>query len=280
MRSATAFAPGNISGVFKIIPDDDPAKMHSLGLGLTVAQGVTVTVSEADTPSVRFNGEAIQFPTAAAVASKLSDRGVTVDVVSPLPLSAGFGLSGATALATAYALDTLLGLERSEAELALTAHIAEVENLSGLGDVCAQYHGGCLVKLKPGDPLAAQRLAVAEQPIHYRFFGPISTREVLSDPQRGERVNAAAAAALEALGELTDNTEVELAECIRISLRFAEASTLLTHPQVVQTIRDVEKAGGAASMIMLGDAVFSTLPFAGSEQTSLATDKARRVVET
>ena len=47
----------------------------------------------------------------------------------------------------------------------MVAHVAEVENRTGLGDVCSQYHGGCLVKLKEGAPLVADRLPITEQPI-------------------------------------------------------------------------------------------------------------------
>ena len=92
-----AFAPGNISGVFKVIPDDDPARMHSLGLGLTIAEGVNVEVGHDDAGnSVFFNGEPVEFPTVASVVERLSLGPVRVTIESPLPLSCGFGLSGAS----------------------------------------------------------------------------------------------------------------------------------------------------------------------------------------
>ncbi len=46
MEQAMAFAPGNISCVFKIIPHEHPTKMHSLGMGFTVKEGAVVTVSQ------------------------------------------------------------------------------------------------------------------------------------------------------------------------------------------------------------------------------------------
>ena len=277
MRSAAAFAPGSISGLFKIIADDDPEKMHSLGLSFTVAEGAAVTVSEASSPTaVTFNGGEIRFPTVATLAGRLSDRAFDIAVESPLPLSCGFGLSGASALAAAYAIDRLLGLGMAAEELALHAHVAEVENLTGLGDVCAQYHGGCLVKLAPGSPLVAQRLAVPEgEPIHFRYFGPISTREVLSDPRRAAAVNRAADAALRRLSGLTGREEVPVSECVRVSRQFAGDSGLMTDARVGEAVASVEASGGAASMIMLGHAVFSTVPFAGSTGTSLSLAPAR-----
>ena len=114
MTQARAFAPGNISGVFKIIPHDDPTRMHSLGMGFTVADGVTIAVEEADQAgtTVRFNGELVDFPTVAMVVERLADRPLHLDLRTSLPLSSGFGLSGAASLAAAYAVDELLGLGR------------------------------------------------------------------------------------------------------------------------------------------------------------------------
>ena len=149
--------PGNISCVFKVIPHADLARMHSLGMGFTIKEGVEVIVSEHHETEVLFNGECINFPTVRTVVNRLTQNsgiaGIKVDIESSLPLGCGFGLSGAAALATAYALNELLSLHNESEQLAMAAHIAEVENRTGLGDVCSQYHGGCLVKLKEGSPL-------------------------------------------------------------------------------------------------------------------------------
>ena len=87
---ARAFAPGNISCVFKIIPHADATRMHSLGMGFTVTEGVNVTVSDSHETEVLFNGESINFPTVLAVVERLiQNTGVTsirVDLTSPLPL--------------------------------------------------------------------------------------------------------------------------------------------------------------------------------------------------
>ena len=47
MEQVSAYAPGNVSCVFKVVPHADPAKMHSLGMGFTVREGVTATVRPA-----------------------------------------------------------------------------------------------------------------------------------------------------------------------------------------------------------------------------------------
>ena len=272
---ATAFAPGNVSGVFRIVRDEDPRRMHSLGMGFTVSHGVTATVREAAVTEIAFNGEVFDFATVRTVAEALSSRPVRIRLESALPLSGGFGLSGASALAAAYALDAGLELGLDERTLGMTAHVAEVTHLTGLGDVCGQFHGGCLAKLRPGDPLAAIELPVAEQTVYWRYFGPIRTREIIGDPRRAARINAAADTALADIAKLADEGATEFGEYIAAARRFSVDSDLLRHPDVRRIITEVEAAGGAASMIMLGNAVFSTIEFEGARQTRLARHRAR-----
>ena len=278
-----AFAPGNISCIFKVIPHADATRMHSLGMGFTVKEGVDVTVSEHPETSVLFNGQIIDFPTVRAVTDRLTQdagaAGVKVDLTSPLPLGCGFGLSGAASLATAYALNELLHLGQDTETLAMIAHVAEVENRTGLGDVCSQYHGGCLVKLKEGAPLVAARLPITEQPIYYRYFGPIQTSEVLGNREQTLRINRAADAALSVLQTLTraePNTELFNA-CFTVSKRFSVESGLLSDARVIETIERIEAAGGVASMIMLGNGVFSTHPFEDAVETQLVHNPARLI---
>ena len=249
--------------------------MHSLGMSFTVREGVEVRACEDSRTRVSFNGREIRFPTVLSVVEKLTTAAVRVDIESPLALSSGFGLSGAAALATAYALDFLLGLGRPARDLAMTAHVAEVENLTGLGDVCAQYRGGCLVKLQPGFPLHAEPLPVPEQPVYYRYFSPIRTPEVIGDENQRARINQAAQVALGLLESMVKAAEVDFNSCIGLARQFARSSGLLRDRKVRETIARIEAAGGAASMIMLGNSVFSTSPFAGAGKTMLSMEKAR-----
>lgn len=275
MDSARAFAPGNISCVFKIVAHDDPARMHSLGMGFTVAEGATVTVAPAAEAVVFFNGKPLEFPTVVRVVEMLTSAPLKIDISTPLPLSTGFGLSGASALATAYAVNEQQGLGIAEEALAMSAHIAEVENLTGLGDVCAQFHGGCLAKLHVGNPLSAVSLPVAEQPIYYRYFGPIRTEEVLCSADQKRRINQAADSVLGKIEGLLEETSVDLNACIGLSKKFAVDSGLLSDARVQQSIAEVEGSGGSASMIMLGNAVFSTTAFTGAIETRLTRQRGR-----
>ena len=251
--------------------------MHSLGLGFTVAHGATATVSEAPATEIAFNGEVFDFATVRHVVEALSGRPVRVALQSELPLSGGFGLSGASALATAFALDAGFELGLDERTLGMTAHVAEVTHLTGLGDVCGQFHGGCLAKLEPGDPLAAITLPVAEQTVYYRYFSPIVTSGIIGDPRRAARINAAADSALADIGRLADRGVPVFAEYVAAAKRFSVESGLLRHADVRRIIADVEAAGGAASMIMLGNAVFATVAFEGASETRLTRHRVRVV---
>ncbi len=275
MEQVSAFAPSNISCVFKVVPHEDATKMHSLGMGFTINEGVVVTVSPYRQTSVLFNSDEIHFPTVVSALQKLTPQPIRIEITSSQPLGCGFGLSGASALATAYAVNALLKLGKSSRELAMIAHVAEVENLTGLGDVCAQYHGGCLVKLKVGHPLSAERLPVLEQTIYYRYFGPIKTRDVLTNSKQTDEINRSADKTLRNLEELVNSEAVDFNTCIRLSKGFAIESGLLKDRNVRFVIDQIESENGFASMIMLGNAVFSTQPFEGSKETMLSMERVR-----
>lgn len=181
-----------------------------------------------------------------------------INITSDLPLGSGFGLSGASALASAYALNKLLGLKYSNLELAKIAHIAEVENRTGLGDVVNQYFGGFLLKLKPSSEFIVEKIPLENIPVYCKYFSQLSTKAVLSDPKRKETINLSATQALKKI-----KTQ-KFSDLISISKEFAQNSGLLTNKKVISTIQKIEAAGGHASMIMLGNSVFSDIPFPGS----------------
>ena len=279
---AKAFAPGNISGLFKIIAHNDPAKMHSLGWGFTVEDGVEVSVSRSSTrpTSVTFNGKPIDFPTVTSALDDLAPESLSVEITSKLPLSSGFGLSGAATYASLIAANHLLDRSKNRDELAMIAHVAEVRNLTGLGDVCAQHNGGCLVKTIAGHPLAAHRFDMPSVPVYWRYFGKIRTSEILADHDRHELINRSAERALaEIEAAIERGNGITFSDLIALALDFAKSSGLLMDERVERAIGQAQANGGTATMIMLGNAVFSTAPFPGSTETTLSNTAAHLVVD-
>ncbi len=274
MKSSKAWAPANISLLFKVVPHDNPTQMGSLGCGLTVNEGVTVNVSQSDKHVVFFNGKQIQFPTVTRVANTLTMTVLTIDIRSNLPLGSGFGISGASALATAYAINELLALKKSNLELAKLAHTAEVENKTGLGDVINQYYGGFFVKFVPSSQFIAQPIPINNVPVYCRSYGKLLTSSILNNASVINNVNNAADTAITRVGQLLKSTYISLPEILAIAKQFAMESSLLTSPRVIQTIQDIERRGGHASMIMLGEGIVSDIPFEGATKFMISTLKA------
>ncbi len=265
MISAKAFAPANISCIFKIYEHKNPRWMGSYGLGFTVNKGAIVSVSKAKRNEVVFNNESINFPTVKSVIEKLTKENLRVYIKSKLPLGCGFGLSGASALATAYALNKLLNLKKSNKELAIISHIAEIENKTGLGDVINQYFGGFFAKFKPSSYFIVKRIPINNIDIYCKYYSRILTKSIITNPKLKNKINKAASMALDKIKELLkNNKQITFNEIIKISKEFAVNSDLLKDKQTIQTIKNIEENNGNASMIMLGNAVFSDKPFKNS----------------
>jgi pantoate kinase len=269
--NAKAFAPGNVSCIFRIVENADKAKRHSLGVGYTVDKGVIVKVSKAKKTQVFANGKRIRFPTVKTVIRKLTSKHVKVEITDQLPSGMGFGISGASALATAYAVNKLCGLGKSRKELAMVAHKAEVSCGTGLGDVGGQYNGGFNMKIKSGKPLSVVNLEISNKTIYYAYFGKIETKKVINNSFKKVRINKAGDRALKRIRLLKKKG---LKDIIRISRDFAQESGLLRNKKVKKLIKEIENKGGNASMIMLGNSVFSDIPFKGAKRLRISGRKA------
>src|SRR3989338_1444448 len=266
-----AFCPGNASCIFRIVENRDKTKRHSIGIGFTVDKGVIVNVSKSDKTRIFANGRKIRFPTIKTVIKEITNEQVKVEIKDQLPSGAGFGISGASALATAYALNKLLNLNKSKKELAMVAHRAEVINGTGLGDVGGQFNGGFNMKIRKGMPLTVVNLGISDVDVYYKFFSRIETRKVINSRWKKRRINRAGDRALKRIKLLKNKT---LADIIRISKDFAVESGLLSDKRVKNLIEEIENKGGNASMIMLGNAVFSDIPFKGCRKVRVSHNKA------
>src|SRR3989338_5306760 len=302
MQSAKAFAPANLSCIFVIRKTKNPAKSGSLGMGFTVNKGALVAIKKIKYNNkkfnkininnktekklksniinknykknknitnqkniIYFNNKEINFPTVDSVIEKLTNEPVEVKIKTELPLGCGFGLSGASALATAYALNKLFNLKKSRKDLAMAAHIAEVENATGLGDVVNQYYGGFLIKYDSSYKFKIKKMPINNKKIYCRYFSGISTKKVISNEKIKNKINNSGLSSLNKIKKLNKNN-LNLNNLIKISKEFAVNSGLLKNKKVIGTIKNIEKNNGNASMIMLGNSVFSDKYFKGSEE--------------
>jgi pantoate kinase len=256
-----SWVPSHITGFFAAHRRDDPLQSGSIGCGLCLSLGATTIIESApeiqDTEIV-LNGAVSRAPVSRFVVEKLAKKPVRVKTELEMPFGAGFGASGAGALGCAYALNSHFDLGLTADQAACFAHAAEVVNGTGLGDVIAQNTGGLVVRLEPGAPGIGRidRIPVPPLPVDYVVRGPISTRDVLSDEGAMSSVSKAGEAALKELLK-----RPTLQDFMQLSRRFTVQSNLASD-WALDAIEAVEAAGGMASMIMLGDAVFA---FGGAE---------------
>jgi len=283
MKSAKAFAPGNISCIFVIRKSRNPAKSGSLGLGFTVNKGVIVTIKKLDNIKrinhkiinkkniknnkniIYFNNKIINLPTVNSVIEKLTNKKIIVNIKSELPLGFGFGISGASALATAYTLNKLLNLKKTGKELAMIAHVAEVENETGLGDVVNQYYGGFSIKYKPSYMFKVNKIPIKNKKIYYKYFSSINTTKIISNKKNKDSINLSGIKALKKIQSLNIKN-INFKNLIKISKEFSVNSKLLKNKKIIELINNIENKNGNASMIMLGKAVFSDIYFKGSKE--------------
>jgi pantoate kinase len=253
-RTFTAFCPGHISGYFRRIEGESVAATGSIGAGIVISEGVTASVTPANSTSVSVNhrdeyGNLVHYsPASPPIEYVLKKIGVTVSVTTEchLPIGAGFGLSAASLLATLTAVNRSLDLGLTPHDIAALAHEAEVIHRTGLGDVAACQGGGRVVRSGPGIDGTITRTFDLPEPLYAVSFGPISTPSVLGSQEQMDRVAAAFPPGLPEDAE----------DFFRISRRFAEKSGLLTSEAgaVIQRCADNNVPAG---MTMLGNGVFA-----------------------
>jgi len=115
--------------------------------------------------------------------------GITLTITTPLPLKAGFGLSGAAALSTAFALSAALSLSLSQEEIASLAHFADCYFRGGLGDVSGQLLGGFEHRRQAGLPGTGEivSLPFPDSPRDVLFLvseARLRTKSILTNDER------------------------------------------------------------------------------------------------
>jgi pantoate kinase len=169
-----------------------------------------------------------------------------IETVCRLPISAGFGLSAASLVASALAINTLFDLGLSREDCCEIAHEAEIVHHTGLGDVAACQGGGRDFRRGAGISAPITRYFDVNEPLYALHFGPLPSSEVLSSPEALRRVAGAYPAGI------PDSPR----RFFELSRTFARSSGLIT-PEVSEVLSHCEREGVPASMTMLGNGVFS-----------------------
>ena len=269
MEEATAFAPCHITGFFEIFDESaDALFVGSKGAGVSINLGAetTVNVKKGSKYSLKVcvNNRIVDSPrvserVVAAFLSRLSKGSqfeISVDHRIGAPIGAGFGTSGAAALSLALALNEAFQLGTSRLEAAQIAHIAEVECGTGLGTVLAETFGGFEIRVRPGAPGIGEIKCLPlpdDTLVVSHVFGPLSTREALTDSKTRARINRFGS---DLVRELVSAPTIM--NFMKLSRRFAEHVGLISE-KVRKILVAADKAGFTCSMPMFGESAFSVV---------------------
>ena len=152
MTEVEVVVPLNVSGVWYPIKGSDLLTTGSIGISVSLDPPLIANARASIEPIIELNGEVVKLKHLEI----LRDLGnLKLEAQSPVKLGYGYGLSGAIALAYALSATQLFNIDLNRA--LNTAHIAEVVNETGLGDVVSEYYGGGIVyRKRPGSPTIAE----------------------------------------------------------------------------------------------------------------------------
>jgi pantoate kinase len=242
------YSPAHITAFFSIHNGKTPAKTGSTGAGLCLEGGVSTMVTVA--PSERMelkifaNGSPLNSPTCLSLFRHLTSGEepitATAKQESIFPVNYGYGLSAASALSLGLALNRAMGLGLTRDQVGVHAHVAEVENMTGLGDVSAELAGGLELRDRPGAPGFGRALrldtgegmAVISSPV--RSF---PTRTMITKKEYVDRINSHGRGAL-----ATFSSKTSLENLMPISRHFWE-SVGLVDDEMMGVMRQFERAG-------------------------------------
>ena len=257
-RSARAFAPGHITGVFApALEAHDPRARGSVGAGLVLELGVYARATfTPDRPRRLLLTSDVRHPLPISldVAHRFfagGDGRLEVELRHELPIGQGFGMSSAGALATALAVAAVLGAPTER--VVRTAHVADLFGGGGLGGVSAILGGGLELRRTPGIPPWGEiRHRQFPAPIFLTVVGPpIPSPTLLENPRFLKRVRRTAGRGIRRLARQFSPSAF-LAE----SARFGDRLGLAT-PAVRDALRRLRSPGVAASQTMFGQAVWA-----------------------
>jgi pantoate kinase len=259
--TSRAFCPGHITAMFyPPEPGPTPEATGSRGAGVCIALGAiaSVTANPSDTTSISaIEGTRLSPVVAAALGELLSGPTGPVDLrlglELDLPVGHGFGMSGAMTFASLVAAENEVGAVGGDVDRLLAiAHRAEVNFLTGLGDVVAQARGGIDVRLSQGLPPIGKILHQREEAEMVIAWSdrPLHTRSVLDDREARSRLEVACGPLLGTRG-----CEPSMGWLLGAGLAFSMKAGLVGDE--VREMLSYCSAHGTGSQVMLGNSIFA-----------------------
>ena len=266
IKRLKVFVPGHITGFFEIYQNNNPLLKGSRGAGIALEEGVTTeTILKEGTGKIKVtlnnkenNLNTISRRAVSIIKERykldLSKYDITINHESHLPISAGFGTSAGFALGVSFTLPQLLNINLSFNEAGEIAHLTEIAESSGLGDVISEMHGGCVIRLKEGSPKNAKiDKILLNKPVYVitKTLSSINTGDIIENPEHIQRINHSGQ---ELLSHLLSNPSIE--NFIGLSRKFSEETELI-NPELYEILNIMDEESIGSSMAMLGNTAFA-----------------------
>ncbi len=270
-QSRTVYAPSGVSSFFEICdrtpdgdPLQDPLRAGARGGGFIIGKGTT-TVAHSSTDlkqdEVLINGKVSHQARTSLEVIQLIRQQFEIPPVKILhtilpPIGQGFGTSGGGALATSIAIGDAFDLRFSLSKAAEFAHIAEINNHTGLGTVISLASGTGAIGLvtEPGSYGVGRTDAILADSDDFTLvcaaFNPIVKSSVLSNERSRLKINEFGKSTL--LKILEDPTPERLLAESRV---FSEKSGLASTELLKLSEKGVKSGAVGATPNMIGNAV-------------------------
>ena len=262
MSMYSAWSPGHISTIFYPVITDNSISSGSLGSGFSITNGCMTYVEflhGKSTDIILINGKNIKAPVSRYIINKFRDiigniPPIKVSHKFDIPISSGFGASGAGALSLSLALNFAIGSPLTREQCGKIAHEADVINQTGLGDVISQYVGGIELRTKAGAPGYGEiKYIYPEKYTHaaFCFEGTLNTKSVLGSRDKIRNIKKIA---MNLINNIIQNQSIEnIISCSRV---FADKAGFMSH-NIKKTLHLLNNKGySECSQIMLGNGAF------------------------
>ncbi|MHA1270927.1 MAG: pantoate kinase [Candidatus Helarchaeota archaeon] len=275
MDQIKIFVPAHLTGFFEICNGTSILATGSRGAGLSISKGVIteIYIEKSEDTDIKIfinnklmkNAKVSQFVVDYYL-NKVKNNlyKIQINHIIDFPIGNGFGASGGAALGISYGLNVLLKLNQTRNECAQIAHIAEVSNKTGLGDIIAQTFGGVEIRLEPGAPGIGKLdniICLPDWKIICYTNGKIDTSSIISDEIYIQSINKAG-------NKLTKELlkSPSLSNLMNLSYKFARESGLLPE-KIYELLHNLHSEGYInSSMIMLGESLFCAIEKTKAQQ--------------
>ena len=247
----TAFCPGHITCFFQPVRTKDVLTTGSRGVGIRTSKGTTVTLEERsdDRLVITMDGKDADCPVTGSAVRMVSGRGYDITIDNDLPVGYGFGMSASGSIAAALCAARF---EDASIQKAFeSAHVAEVMNGGGLGDVSAiMCPSHVPVRKVAGLPPYGEVVdsGISFDRLYLKVLGgPLNTGCTLSNHDTSDKIARFGSKAVDTFLEKPSAESL-----FNLSVGFSGSVGLET-PQIIAEIQKLPRAG----MCMLGHSVFT-----------------------